>query len=265
MRSAFAKLSRATEHFDIFASSLQEYRDSEAIRFVVRTRNDPLNSQQVIIETVARVNPAPPSERWGLMVGDVLTNLRGALDHALFGHILARHPGLTEAQQKKIQFPVIDDQSKWSAQAATYVNPADPWADQAVWAEIDAVQPFHSPVPHDHQLFLLHKLVNLDKHRGIHVVAHRAAATLDRSYMTLTELPNGGQPLVDGAVLAKKTVPRPLPGMGTVTAEGQGGTAYHEVLVVPGYTHIQLDALETMRALVAATGGFLDTLKVAGC
>ena len=192
VKSAFAKLSRASEHFAVFESGLREYRDSDAIRFVVRPRNNPLDSQPVNIETVVRVNPEPPSEGVGAHGRGCTDQSEGALDHALFGHIIARHPGLTETQQKKIQFPVVDDPNKWSAQVATYANPADPWVDHLVWAEIDANQPFHAPVPKDHQLFLLHKLVSLDKHRGIHVVAHRRAATLDRSYKSFTELPSWG-------------------------------------------------------------------------
>lgn len=265
MQSAFAKLSRARKHLTEFESSMRTYRDSGAIRFDVRSRRDPLDSRQVIIETIARVAPEPPAEDWGLMVGDVLTNLRGALDHALFGHIIARFPGLSDGQQKSIQLPVVDDSAKWPGYVSKYIDPVNPWVAQPVWDEIEANQPMHADNPREHQLHLLHKLVGLDKHRAIHVVAHRAAASLDDTYQQLTELPNGGQPLVDGAVLARDRRLRPLRFQGPRWEKGRGGTAYLEYLDIPGYSHVQWGALATVQGLVDATGRFLHTLKTVGC
>ncbi|WP_156959494.1 hypothetical protein [Nocardia sp. BMG51109] len=264
MKSAFAKLSRARKHLENFETSLTDYRDSDAIRFDVRHRTDPLDSQQVIIECIARLKVPPPSEDWGLMIGDILTNLRGALDHALFGHIVARHPGLTEDEQRSIQFPVVDDPAKWPIQERKYIDPSTPWVDRAVWNEIAANQPMHSSDPSHQQLHVLHRLVVLDKHRTIHVVVHRASASLDESYNNLTELPQGGQPLMEGAVLARGRALRPLAGPPR-PERGRGGTAYLELLEVPGYTHDQMGALRTMQGMVDVTGRFLDRLKAAGC
>ena len=200
------------------------------------------------------------------MIGDILTNLRGALDHALFGHIISRFPELTDSQRHSIQFPVVDDPNKWQAKVNVYADPANPWVAQPVWEEIAANQPMHAAPNHtQHQLHVLNKLVNLDKHRAIHVVTHRAAASLDDTYRQLTELPNGGKPLVNGAVLTQDRRLHPLPFQGPRWEKGKGGTAYFECLDVPGYAHLQLGALDTMQEMVDVTGRFLNTLKAAGC
>lgn len=266
MKSAYAKLSRAKKHLSELEASLAAYDDSEAIRVVERSRNDPFDSRQVIVESVVRVKVEPPTEEWGLIIGDILTNLRGALDHALFGHIIARHPGLTNKEQQSIQFPVVDEQANWPKAEKKYRDPANPWVAQPIWDKIRDNQPMvDESTASTHQLHVLHKLVNLDKHRAVHVVVQRGTATMDSSYQQITELPRGGQPLVDGTVLAQEHRLRPLPGQPTRLDKPRGGSAYTTLLDIPWRPDAEWGALDLMEELVDATSRCLDALQAAGC
>ncbi|WP_406230578.1 hypothetical protein [Nocardia sp. NBC_01009] len=54
----------------------------------------------------------PIPEDWPLMVGDVLTNLRAALDHSVYGHAESRNQ-LTDKQRKALCFPIIEKVETW--------------------------------------------------------------------------------------------------------------------------------------------------------
>ncbi|MFD6356632.1 hypothetical protein [Nocardia tengchongensis] len=209
---------------------------------------------------------APPTEEWGLVVGDILTNLRHSLDHALFGHITARHPNLTERERQKIQYPAVKEPTKWREQEKRYADPTDPWVAAPVWAVIEANQPFHIPDPSLHQLYLLSKLAGQDKHRTLHVVVHRAAATLHAGRTHITELPATAQPLTDGAVLVRERILRPLPSAGPAVLKDRGETAYIEHLDIPTATgSVRRSVLELMEDFTNAVGLHLDSLSSAGC
>lgn len=63
-----------------------------------------------VVYTVRVREPIP--EDWPLMVGDVLTNLRAALDHSVYGHAESRNQ-LTDKQRKALCFPIIEKVETW--------------------------------------------------------------------------------------------------------------------------------------------------------
>jgi hypothetical protein len=49
---------------------------------------------------------------WALITGDILTNLRAALDHSNYPHLKCRKPALPDFQ---IQFPIVDDETAFDS------------------------------------------------------------------------------------------------------------------------------------------------------
>lgn len=267
MDSAYSKLRRAQHHLEALRESITAYRASEPITFRARSRTDPIDSSLCIVEYIVEVAAEPPTELWGLITGDILTNLRAALDHAVFAHATAHHT-LSERVQRKLQFPVVLDRTKW---AAARTDPqCGKWVTAPVLDVISQAQPFNDVEPQHHALNVLNKLVNHDKHRGLRIVAYKGAATFDKAGSPIESLPASAQPLTNGAVLARTRIPRPLgssgggrPGLSVATFEGEAG--YIEVLDIPITDVENLQALSVLDLLVRGTQNVLDALQAAGC
>ncbi|MBF6323913.1 hypothetical protein IU451_15445 [Nocardia cyriacigeorgica] len=263
MQSAYAKLGRAKKHLAELRTDMQNYRDSNAVTFRIRQQKDPLDSAVVIVECVARVKQPPPSEDWGLAIGDILTNLRAALDHALYGHIAARH-SLTEKEKKSVQFPVILNAKDWAGVDGRYSK----WVDPAVWAHVYDKQPFHQQDPQQGGLHILNDLVNRDKHRTLHVLVSIGEVSFDRNTTRIAELTSAAKPIVDGAVLGRARLLVPLKidnPSGSEWVELPGETAYIEHIDAAGFGGRPTGALELMERLTGATETFLDELRSKGC
>lgn len=124
MDSAFAKLGRAKVHRDQLRSEVNAYRAREPIEWMSTQAFDRLDPNESTLTVRVHIKEEIPAV-WGLIIGDVLTNLRATLDHAVFGHAAAHHV-LTEAQQKKLQYPVLQDVAQWLGAPAVAATPTSP-------------------------------------------------------------------------------------------------------------------------------------------
>lgn len=145
---------------------------------------------------------APPVEI-GLIAGDVIHNLRSALDHLSYQLVLSNGAVPT----KQTAFPVFDDETKYKAGLAGRVKGM---AQSAVDA-IDATEPYQGGKGAG--LWVLHYLDVADKHHAlltplINVTA--ASFTIpgfwERDYRGVggISFPNFGKPLKDGDVIATR-------------------------------------------------------------
>jgi hypothetical protein len=108
--SARKKLERARTHLDALDQAVDEFREQSPYEFTTRTPGNKKGSSDIwVTVTVAEAPPIPDS--WALITGDILTNARGALDHAVFPHIRARKPTL---ERKYIQYPIEDSKEQWN-------------------------------------------------------------------------------------------------------------------------------------------------------
>jgi hypothetical protein len=107
-----------------------------------------------------------PNARWGVLIGDCIQNLRAALDHAAF-QLVSEPTRSTEPDS--ITFPIFDNPKVFEAwkKKQAWINAIDP---QAV-SIIDSLQPGGTLSPHEHILWKLYRLSNIDKHRTVHVAA----------------------------------------------------------------------------------------------
>ena len=174
-------------------------------------------------EVTVRVTQALPSE-WSLIIGDILTNLRAALDHALFSHATSRRR-LTEDEEKRLQYPIVTERENWfgaAAVPATATTPRQPrieskrdklalFVNTKVLDVIEKSQPFNNkrmPAQSD-PLAVLNSLVNHDKHREVRVVSWlNEEFTIRHSTWKVEEISAPQTEIVDGATIARVIVRR---------------------------------------------------------
>ena len=89
--------------------------DSEDSYEYVRTDNAQDADDPLVSMDWRLVIKMPHPERWSVLIGDVLTNLRAALDHALWFAVHA-HSG-PPARPESIEFPIRTTEAKFKGKA----------------------------------------------------------------------------------------------------------------------------------------------------
>lgn len=117
-------------------------------------------------EQVSRVviNEEPWPEI-GLRVGDAIHNLRSCLDNAIYD--LAKVVLRTSKPPRDIAFPVAYSEAEF----AKAVGDCLPGFPQEIIEVIEGLQPYKVPYPRRHELRLINRLSNIDKHETMHIAA----------------------------------------------------------------------------------------------
>src|SRR4051794_13721622 len=172
------KLRQAERHLRTFQTDCDEYVTSSRAGFDYE-----IDRAAGWISVRLRADFEPPMAL-GAVVGDVLHNLRSALDSIAWE--TCKRAGVSRSREAKVQFPIARDASKWPSLADGQLpNVAD--ADRQVFREL---QPWHfdeiamsfgievDPDAVETQpLFRLHELAKADRHRVPHPVLARAGMT----------------------------------------------------------------------------------------
>jgi hypothetical protein len=130
-------------------------------------------------DLVLRMHENPPL-KLGILVGDIVHNMRSSLDIGLFHYLREANPdgfsGLSNWALRGINFPIFDSEVDFSS---------DKWhgglAEAQLLFDLREVQPFrnlelfesvaeHRNIVETSPLWQLHTLWNTDKHRGINLV-----------------------------------------------------------------------------------------------
>ena len=116
-------------------------------------------------------NPIVPIS-WSVRTGEILYNLRSALDHLVWRLVLDNG----ETPTINNQFPIVDDESKWTGSCQRRLKGVADRHKQAIMS----LQPFNPALalrtdrgigPFDAQTFcVLRNLSNVDKHRNLHLI-----------------------------------------------------------------------------------------------
>lgn len=207
MRSAWIKWARGVEHQQILA---RDQRQSELWQMYdyVRTDNaasggDPLVAAHWRLKVL---KPFP--ERWNVEVGDILTNLRAALDHTFWAAVHAN-----SGPPKKphlISFPLTPTTTQFKKPR----KELQPLVARDFWELVEKVQPFQADQPENAPLEWLRWLSNMDKHRTVHILgrmefdAGPIIVTGDNRYEIVDEWHITG-PVQDGDVVARLKIRRP--------------------------------------------------------
>ncbi|MFC6093931.1 hypothetical protein [Saccharothrix lopnurensis] len=107
----------------------------------------------------------PFPERWSVIAGDVLTNLRAALDYTFWAAAVS-HGGIPD-NPHLVSFPLatVEDGSFQNRR-----RDLRPLVSPAFWDLVESVQPFRLSMPYQSPLEWLRWLSNADKHRAVRVV-----------------------------------------------------------------------------------------------
>lgn len=158
------KLRRANEHLETLERAVQGFRGRNPHEF--RTQLDPESGEYCVW---TRIREMPPPD-WSLIVGDIVHNLRSALDHLAYQLVIKAGGEPTN----RTSFPIFHDDPFTKTHKG-----ARNWRDRVAGmleddvALIKSLQPYQqryvpeADPPEDHILFTLNELWNADKHRQL--------------------------------------------------------------------------------------------------
>lgn len=250
------KLARAHLHAETLRAEVHAFRDRSPYKLSFQeSRNIPGTRDVAIVAKVQEAPPIPSS--WPVICGDVFTNVRAALDHAVFHHVRAQAPSVASHY---IQFPIVDDPQDFVAKATGRF-------DARVYGLIEGAQPYHWKVPSAHPLRMLRELVNIDKHREL-VMATYTTDTFDvvssEMYQVLSSVVVPDNEMVVGAVVGRADLQVAEHAMGSDYLDVRCNVTFGESIEVPGVTK-RVDLMVAIDRLTERIGPLLDQLEAAGC
>jgi hypothetical protein len=161
------KIGRAKAHLAKLKKSVKRALDPERYTFTLKF--DPQTKKYPYwVDRIPTIKP-----EWNLVIGEILFNLRSALDHLAWQLVIL--DGGTPGEQT--YFPIRDSPfNKKGKFITTNLRPSI--KDAKILTELEECQPYFGPEgmiyppPHDESLlWLLHRLNIIDKHRLLLVVA----------------------------------------------------------------------------------------------
>jgi len=157
-----AKIQRAEEHLKALNVQLAAF--VEAHQPTMRPEFDP----ETLKYTIYVQNVTEPPIGLGVLVGDVVHNLRSALDHLLW-QIIVLSGGTPGGWN---QWPIYDTAEKFTQQVTVPYQrqKRSPLlgVTQDTFDAIEAYQPYRAEDPQQHALAILRDLSNVDKHQIVH-------------------------------------------------------------------------------------------------
>lgn len=180
----WAKIDRAGEHLDALTSEIAAFVDTQTDSLIGEA-----NSSRTQYRFVLRFSNEPPMQRWALLVGDVIHNLRSALDH------LAWQLGVLRGVEPhaRTEFPIFKERGRFrKVDNNGRPSRASGWDKISSLkpihrAIIEAQQPYHAGEQAKHQsLWVLQELNNVDKHRLLRpILLMPRGLEVDGSYETV--------------------------------------------------------------------------------
>lgn len=162
-----AKLRRANEHLMMLFDKQDRYRLAEPFRIEV-VRDEVEGAPVGRLRAVRNSDVPEPDASIVLLAGELLYQLRSALDHAVVQLVIANGQ---ESRLDKLrqQFPIYVDAKKYAKGAPDMLDGVSTHASEA----IAGLQPFAmTDEPTSDVLWKLQQLNNQDKHRLIPVTVH---------------------------------------------------------------------------------------------
>lgn len=176
LKGSEAKLAWAGKHFDLLNAGISNFRKwfREVKPYSIVSEVDPKTGEYVYYLSLPEPVPDPQlMENWGLVLGDVVHNIRSALDQAIY----ALTCDFSKGPLPKTEFPVFGNPIDFK-KLTKKLDPAPQSGlfdirgiDPTLQDLIESFQPYHRvPDKERHHLFVLQELWNEDKHRIIPTV-----------------------------------------------------------------------------------------------
>jgi len=183
--SCWLKLGRAEEHANTFYSELKAWVDSDP--YVIGKK---VNADSTRYSSFIEDIKTPPSlDRWSVILGDCIHNLRSTLDHFIYAAAVCETKRAPPGDKKVLQFPITDSAAEFTNQAFRVKS-----LSLSMRAEIERMQPYnrrHPALPP--LLALLRDLDDFDKHRLLNVVISQVG----EGEFNFRLPPGSGRPIVD--------------------------------------------------------------------
>lgn len=190
--SASLKLKRANVHYYGLVRRMRGYIAASGPEVIFRPKGEVKTSDEVMGMKVAKpmvyelsIDPRL-KDVWGLVIGDVIHNLRHALDHVAWAlateHERVSGVHMTPEDAASVYFPLRADRLAKDV----YVGGLN-WNDvrlfpPSAYNTIEKFQPYNRDKwPELRFLYVLHKLCNLDKHRVVTPVFSDVSLTIGGS------------------------------------------------------------------------------------
>jgi hypothetical protein len=106
--------------------------------------------------------PCPPM--WGIVIGEILHDIRSALDHLIY-QLVIYATDTAPGDRSRTQFPIFDDNNEYAKHRPKMLKGVGSKAT----ALIEAFQPFSTGESTSSPLWHLNELSNVDKHRTLHL------------------------------------------------------------------------------------------------
>ncbi|HEY3825363.1 MAG TPA: hypothetical protein VGL82_12445 [Bryobacteraceae bacterium] len=163
--SAKLKLARARKHIKTIQRSSAKYIATRPYKI---TKSKGKETTQVI------VTKEPPPEI-NILAGEVIYQIRSALDHLVFALIKKNPPPLAIQPdwERRCEFPFIFDLKGKVSPLKRNHFPNLPGISEAALTFIERIQPYYRVGATNNALWILGVLSNLDKHRRLNVVIGR--------------------------------------------------------------------------------------------
>ena len=164
LSNSWLKIGRADEHAKLVCEEIAAWKNREPYT-ITSHRTPDGHFHHLLIHFEAAFS----RDRWALIIGDCVHNLRSALDHLVYA-IAVREAGTDPPpDERRLQFPICDSPVKFSEQEWRLQS-----LSQTVRTVLEAVQPYkrlHPSLPP--LLGLLREFDDRDKHRLLNVAVDR--------------------------------------------------------------------------------------------
>jgi hypothetical protein len=164
------KIQRAEMHHQALDAEVQAFLQADPKPYRIVAEDDPESGDRVYRMEIVR---PPPAIEWGVSAGDVIHNLRSALDHLAYALCLAYSPHVMPPAGT--EFPIFADEDLFSrADCGAGFYKIRGMSDGAQEA-VRGLQPYqHGDSAKSQSLWLLQEMSNIDKHRHLHlsVIGH---------------------------------------------------------------------------------------------
>jgi hypothetical protein len=144
--TAWLKWGRAIIHAEALKADIDSFRGDADANPVLAYRAEYHAKRHGFSIVPAVVNMMPA--RWGLILGDIVSNYRAAIDHLAWAIVRRGHrppSTLTDRQQRRVCFPIYDSRTAFN-NAVSVARAGDtnlPGAGRSDIAKIRAQQPYH--------------------------------------------------------------------------------------------------------------------------
>jgi hypothetical protein len=165
--SAWLKWANGVRHADALQADIQRVGHEPDAYPVTAFRSEYHANRHGFAVIAEEIAPIPAL--WPLMLGDIASNYRAALDHLAWGLVTrGRTPPtkLTKRQEKAIYFPIHKERAEFNGKVPAQL----PGVRRADLAKVRRYQPYHHgrTIRERHALSLLAGINPGDKHRTVH-------------------------------------------------------------------------------------------------